>query len=194
MVVSPAFFLQVLARKAGRGQSLEEPGKEMVEANLRLSSQSRRKTYAAATSSRTPCGIFGWGATLHSYAPAIKDGWLDARLASPVVRIQIMDLTRNRVMVLNWFVKPEEALMLQTVSPLILKLSLFLMTAVATHLVMSFGQTFYIIRSPTIQLAVSCFATTSTSITPIMPTIILFLRRTSVTKATLRPISLFLYF
>jgi sterol desaturase/sphingolipid hydroxylase (fatty acid hydroxylase superfamily) len=31
--------------------------------------------------------------------------------------------------------------MLQTVSPLILKLSLFLLTAVATHLVMSFGQT-----------------------------------------------------
>ena len=31
--------------------------------------------------------------------------------------------------------------MLHTVSPLILKLSLFLMTAVATHLVMSFGQT-----------------------------------------------------
>ena len=31
--------------------------------------------------------------------------------------------------------------MLQTVSPLFLKLSLFLMTAVATHLVMSFGQT-----------------------------------------------------
>ncbi len=31
--------------------------------------------------------------------------------------------------------------MLQTVLPLILKLSLFLMTAVATHLVMSFGQT-----------------------------------------------------
>ena len=37
--------------------------------------------------------------------------------------------------------KPEEALMLQTVLPLILKLSLFLVTAVATHLVMSFGQT-----------------------------------------------------
>jgi hypothetical protein len=32
---------------------------------------------------------------------------------------------------------PEEALMLHTVSPLILQLSLFLMTAVATHLVMS---------------------------------------------------------
>ena len=31
--------------------------------------------------------------------------------------------------------------MLQMVSPLILKLSLFLMTAVATHLIMSFGQT-----------------------------------------------------
>jgi hypothetical protein len=37
-------------------------------------------------------------------------------------------------MVLNWFLKPEESLMLQTVSPLIFKLSLFLMTAVATHL------------------------------------------------------------
>src|SRR5271166_4521343 len=44
-------------------------------------------------------------------------------------------------MVLNWLLKPKEALMLQTVSPLILKLSLFLMTAVVTHLVMSFGQT-----------------------------------------------------
>ena len=37
-------------------------------------------------------------------------------------------------MVLNWFLKREEALMLQTVSPLVLKLSLFLMTAVATRL------------------------------------------------------------
>ena len=44
-------------------------------------------------------------------------------------------------MVLNWFVKPKEAFMLQTVSPLVLQLTLFLMTAVATHLVMSFGQT-----------------------------------------------------
>ena len=42
---------------------------------------------------------------------------------------------------LNWFIEPEEALMLHTVSPLILKLSLSLMTAVTTHLVMSFGQT-----------------------------------------------------
>ena len=43
---------------------------------------------------------------------------------------------------LDWFLKPKDALVLQTVSPLILKLSLFLMTVVATHLVMSFGQTF----------------------------------------------------
>ena len=41
--------------------------------------------------------------------------------------------------VLRWHTG--EAVMLQTVSPFILKLSLFLMTAVATHLVMSFGQT-----------------------------------------------------
>jgi sigma-70-like protein len=33
IVVSPAFFLKILARKARRGQSLEKPGKE---ANLRL--------------------------------------------------------------------------------------------------------------------------------------------------------------
>ncbi len=44
-------------------------------------------------------------------------------------------------MVLNLLSKPEEALVFQTVSPLILRLSLFLMTAVATHFVMSFGQT-----------------------------------------------------
>src|SRR6202035_2587396 len=37
--------------------------------------------------------------------------------------------------------KPEEAVMLQTVSRLLSELSLFLMTAVATHLVMSFAQT-----------------------------------------------------
>ena len=42
---------------------------------------------------------------------------------------------------LDWLLKPEDALMLQAVSPLVLTLSLFLVTAVATHLVMSFGQT-----------------------------------------------------
>ena len=35
------------------------------------------------------------------YAPAVKEGWFDARLVSPLVRIRIMDLTRNRAMVLN---------------------------------------------------------------------------------------------
>jgi hypothetical protein len=54
-----------------------------------------------------------------------------------------MDLTGMGAMVLNWFVESEEVFMLQMVSPLILKLSLFLVTAVATHLVMSFGQTFF---------------------------------------------------
>jgi len=43
-------------------------------------------------------------------------------------------------MALNWFLKREKALLLQTASPLILKLSLFLMTAVATHLVTSCGR------------------------------------------------------
>jgi hypothetical protein len=62
-------------------------------------------------------------------------------LVSPVVRIRIMDLTGMGAMVLNWFVESEEVFMLQMVSQLILKLSLFLVTAVATHLVMSFGQT-----------------------------------------------------
>ena len=65
-------------------------------------------------------------------------------------------------MVLNWFFESEEVFMLQMVSRLILKLSLFLVTAVSTrfghaHL----GRRSYIIRSPTIQLAVSCFAATS---------------------------------
>ena len=44
-------------------------------------------------------------------------------------------------MVLHWFPKPKDALVLEKVLQLILNLSLFLMTAVATHLVMSFGQT-----------------------------------------------------
>ena len=43
--------------------------------------------------------------------------------------------------VLNWFRKLEEAVMFQTVSRLLPELALFLMTAVATHLVMSFAQT-----------------------------------------------------
>src|SRR6267154_2860114 len=42
---------------------------------------------------------------------------------------------------LNWLPTLEEAVMLQTVSRLLPELPLFLMTAVATHLVMSFAQT-----------------------------------------------------
>ena len=42
---------------------------------------------------------------------------------------------------LNWLLKPEEAVMLQTVSRLLPELTLIVMTAVATHLVMSFAQT-----------------------------------------------------
>src|SRR6266705_6891152 len=42
---------------------------------------------------------------------------------------------------LNWLLTLEEAGMLQTVSRLLPELPLFLMTAVATHLVMSFAQT-----------------------------------------------------
>src|SRR6266567_2202164 len=50
-------------------------------------------------------------------------------------------LIRNRLYVLNWLLKPEEAVMLQTVSRLLPELPLIVMTAVATHLVMSFAQT-----------------------------------------------------
>jgi hypothetical protein len=32
---------------------------------------------------------------IERYAPAVKEGWVDARLASPVVRIGIMDQTRK---------------------------------------------------------------------------------------------------
>jgi sterol desaturase/sphingolipid hydroxylase (fatty acid hydroxylase superfamily) len=48
---------------------------------------------------------------------------------------------RAAATVLVWIHKPKEAPMVQTMSPLVLTLSLFLVTAVATHLVMSFGQT-----------------------------------------------------
>src|SRR4030088_1785756 len=42
---------------------------------------------------------------------------------------------------LNWLLTLEEAVMLQTVSRLLPELPLFIMIAVATHLVMSFAQT-----------------------------------------------------
>ena len=69
----------------------------------------------------------------------VLEGCFDARLVSGKNRNPGSD--RNGATVLNWFIEPEEALMLHTVSAIILQLSLFLITAVATHLVMSFGQT-----------------------------------------------------
>jgi hypothetical protein len=48
---------------------------------------------------------------------------------------------RQRAISAKLAVKPEETVMLQTVSPLLPELALLLMTAVATHLVMSFAQT-----------------------------------------------------
>ena len=83
--------------------------------------------------------------------------------------------------------------MLQAVSPLVLTLSLFLVTAVATHLVMSFGQTLIHYKVAHHPIGGRFSAITSTSITPTIRTIILSLGRTSVTKATRRPTSLFLY-
>jgi hypothetical protein len=76
-----------------------------------------------------------------SYAPSVKEGWFNAPARPPSGMNWNLWIGRDGATVLNWFIKPEEALMLHTVSPLILQLSLFLMTAVATHLVMSFGQT-----------------------------------------------------
>ena len=57
------------------------------------------------------------------------------------VRCDDFERGRAGAAVLDWLPKPEEALMIQAASPLILKLSLFFVTAGTTHLVMSFGQT-----------------------------------------------------
>jgi sterol desaturase/sphingolipid hydroxylase (fatty acid hydroxylase superfamily) len=48
---------------------------------------------------------------------------------------------RAEAAVLDWLLRSGDALMLQAVSPLVLTLLLFLVTAMATHLVMSLGQT-----------------------------------------------------
>jgi len=75
--------------------------------------------------------------------------------------------------------------MLQTVSRLLPELPLFLVTAVATHICAD---------ADALQARplLSPSATTSTSITPTIPNIILSHGRTSVTKATIRPSSSFL--
>jgi hypothetical protein len=81
--------------------------------------------------------------------------------------------------------------MLQTVSRLLPELPLFLMTAVATHLVMSFAQTLIHYKLGHHPIGVSSSATTSISITPTIPKIISSHGSTSVTKATIRPSSSF---
>jgi hypothetical protein len=107
---------------------MEKPGKQMVEANLRLvisiakkyinrwpavshliqegniglikavNKFEYRRGYKFADTVRH---FRGRGAALHSYAPPVKEGWFDARFVSPVVRIRIMDLTGTEAMVLN---------------------------------------------------------------------------------------------
>ena len=84
--------------------------------------------------------------------------------------------------------------MIQTASRLLPELSLILMAAVATHLVMSFAQTLMHYKLGHHPMAVSSSATTSTSTTPIIPRIISSHGHTSVTKATIRPSSSFLCF
>jgi hypothetical protein len=96
--------------------------------------------------------------------------------------------------VLNEDPKLEETLMLQTALPLIQKLTLFLATAVATHFVMSFGQTFMHYKVAHHPIGGKLFRNHINFHTPTMPTIISFLRLISVTKATLPLTSLFPYF
>src|SRR5436305_5926250 len=98
----------------------------------------------------------------------------------------------TRLYVLKLARKPEEAVMLQTVSRVLPELPLFLMTAVATHLVMSFAQTLMHYKLGHIRWAASSFATISTSITPTIPKIISSHGRTAVRKATTHRSSSFL--
>ena len=63
------------------------------------------------------------------------------RLACPRGKNRDNASDANGAMVLNWFLKPKEVRMLQMVSRFLPGVPLVLMTAVATHLAMSFGQT-----------------------------------------------------
>jgi hypothetical protein len=78
--------------------------------------------------------------------------------------------------------------MLQTVSRLLPELALLLVTAVATHLVISLAQTLMHYKLGHHPMGASI------SITPIIPKITSSHGRTSVTKATIRPSSSFLCF
>jgi hypothetical protein len=73
-------------------------------------------------------------------------------------------------------------------------LLLYLMTSVAAHLVMSFGQTLMHYKLGHHPMGGKFFHNPSTSTTPIIPKIISSQRPTSVTKATIRPSSSFPYF
>ena len=84
--------------------------------------------------------------------------------------------------------------MLQTVPPLLLQLSLFLVTGVATHLVMSFGQTLIHYKVAHRPAGGKIFRNHINFHHTHYSGVILSLRRTSVTKATQRHTSLFLYF
>src|SRR5260370_4950877 len=72
----------------------------------------------------------------------VRTGGADAMGHGPTLEIGHRAIARRLTLyVINWFLKLEEAVMLQTVSRLLPELPLFLVTAVATHLVMSFAQT-----------------------------------------------------
>ena len=84
--------------------------------------------------------------------------------------------------------------MLQTVSRLLPELPLFLMTALATHLVMSFAQTLMHYKLGHHPMGGEFFRNHINFHPPTIPKIISSHRPTSVTKATIRPSSSFLCF
>ena len=96
----------------------------------------------------------------------------------------------HRLYALTCLKKPKEVFMFQTVSRLLPEVPLILVTAVATHLVMSFSQTLmhYTFRPPS-GWAANFSAIISIFITLTIPKIISSHRRTSVKKATTRPSS-----
>jgi hypothetical protein len=79
--------------------------------------------------------------------------------------------------------------MLQAISPLVLTLSLFLATAVATHLVMSFGQTLIHYRVAHHPIGGAIFRNHINFHHTTIAVIIWSQGRTSGTKVTLRPTS-----
>src|SRR5258705_6512924 len=93
---------------------------------------------------------------------------------------------------LNWLLTLEEAVMLQTVSRLLPELPLFLMTAVATHLVMSFAQTLMHYKLGHHPMGGKFFRNHINFHHTYYSKDHLVSRRTAVTKATIHPSSSFL--